>query len=74
MPASRMPTVSSEVATGRRMNVRDGLTGGRPLAWRLGRARAVPYSDAAQPRPTNGIFVAMTVRNRTLASSGRLAM
>jgi DNA-binding beta-propeller fold protein YncE len=27
-----------------------------------------------QPRPMNGIFVAMTVRNWTLASSGRLAM
>ncbi len=26
------------------------------------------------PRPTNGIFVAMTVWNSTLASSGRLAM
>ena len=28
----------------------------------------------AQPRPTNGIFVAITVMNCTLASSGRLAM
>ena len=27
-----------------------------------------------QPRPTNGILVAITVRNCTLASSGRLAM
>ena len=26
------------------------------------------------PRPTNGILVAITVMNRTLASSGRLAM
>ena len=26
------------------------------------------------PRPTNGIFVAMIVRNCTFASSGRLAM
>jgi len=43
------------------------------------------FSDAAlhaasrpghesQPRPTNGILVAMTVMNSTLASSGRLAM
>ena len=29
---------------------------------------------ARQPRPTKGILVAMTVMNRTLASSGRLAM
>src|SRR5438132_1101587 len=29
---------------------------------------------ARQPRPTKGILVAMTVRNSTLASSGRLAM
>ena len=29
---------------------------------------------AAQPRPTNGIFVAITVMNRTFASSGRPAM
>ena len=27
-----------------------------------------------QPRPTSGILVAMTVMNRTFASSGRLAM
>src|SRR6476469_4780875 len=27
---------------------------------------------ARQPRPTNGIFVAMTVRNCTFAESGRL--
>ncbi len=29
---------------------------------------------AGQPRPTNGIFVAITVMNSTLASSGRQAM
>ena len=29
---------------------------------------------APQPRPMKGIFVAITVMNRTLASSGRLAM
>ena len=29
---------------------------------------------ARQPRPTNGILVAMTVRDRMLVSSGRLAM
>ncbi len=28
----------------------------------------------SQPRPTNGIFVAITVMNCTLASSGRLAI
>ena len=27
-----------------------------------------------QPRPTNGILVAITVMNRTFASKGRLAM
>ena len=44
-------------------------------------ARRPAAGDAAlggrvgcQPRPTNGILVAMTVMNRTLASSGRLAM
>jgi hypothetical protein len=31
-------------------------------------------SDTSHPRPMNGIFVAITVRNRTFASSGRLAM
>jgi len=29
---------------------------------------------AVQPRPTNGILLAITVMNSTLASSGRLAM
>ena len=34
-----------------------------------------PHGERArQPRPTNGIFVAMIVMNSTLASSGRLAM
>ena len=44
-------------------------------------ARRPAAGDAAlqrrarnQPRPMNGIFVAMTVMNWTLASSGRLAM
>jgi oligopeptide/dipeptide ABC transporter ATP-binding protein len=31
-------------------------------------------SDAAHPRPSKGIFVALMFMNRTLASSGRLAM
>ena len=35
---------------------------------------AIHYQQSGQPRPTNGIVVAITVRNRTLASSGRLAM
>src|SRR5437588_193109 len=34
----------------------------------------VPGGAGDQPRPTNGILVAITVRNSTLASSGRLAM
>src|SRR4051794_13689183 len=36
-----------------------------------------PHPDRSrsdQPRPTKGILVAMTVRKRTFASSGRLAM
>ena len=33
-----------------------------------------PASGRGHPRPTNGILVAITVMNRTLASSGRLAM
>ena len=45
-----------------------------------GRAKAAqrggeqPAEHAFYPRPTNGIFVAITVMNSTLASSGRLAM
>ncbi len=35
---------------------------------------AQPGRPARQPRPANGIFVAITVWNMTLASSGRLAM
>jgi hypothetical protein len=39
------------------------------------RPRSEPGDTAEhQPRPTNGILVAMTVMNRTLASRGRLAM
>src|SRR5437899_10698211 len=50
----------------------------RKLAQGLHSASA-PWDEQAtlpdsHPRPTNGIFVAMTVRNCTLASSGRLAM
>ena len=41
-------------------------------AARVGRSLSRP--DRAQPRPTKGILVAMTVMNSTLASSGRLAM
>src|SRR5262245_3282670 len=33
-----------------------------------------PGHGRGQPRPTNGIFVAITVRNSTFASSGRLAI
>jgi hypothetical protein len=35
---------------------------------------AAARSADLQPRPMNGILVAMTVMNWTLASSGRLAM
>ncbi|RXH17428.1 hypothetical protein EAS54_15045 [Bradyrhizobium guangzhouense] len=34
----------------------------------------VVFAVLAQPRPTNGIFVAITVMVSTLASSGRPAM
>jgi hypothetical protein len=37
-------------------------------------AHAGPTRSAAHPRPTNGILLAITVMNSTLASSGRLAM
>jgi hypothetical protein len=45
------------------------------LQW-IASLRAMTAVCAARcyPRPTNGIFVAMTVMNSTLASSGRLAM
>jgi hypothetical protein len=36
--------------------------------------RRVSAPDQGQPRPMNGIFVAMTVMNWTLASSGSVAM
>src|SRR5690348_7716115 len=39
-----------------------------------GDERGPPRRHGAQPRPTNGIFVAVTVMNSTLASSGRPAM
>ncbi len=42
------------------------------LSLRLPRDHAAHRS--AQPRPTNGILVAITVRNKTFASRGRLAM
>ncbi|SHH63884.1 hypothetical protein SAMN05443248_5497 [Bradyrhizobium erythrophlei] len=38
------------------------------------RAALRPGHAASYPRPTNGIFEAITVMNSTLASSGRLAM
>ena len=38
------------------------------------RAGLLWLNRASYPRPTNGIFVAITVMNNTLASSGRLAM
>ena len=49
------------------------------VAWGASIRRAVTRTPRGgggrpHPRPTNGILVAITVRNRTLASSGRLAM
>ncbi len=41
---------------------------------RRARVHDHPPVVAAQPRPTNGILVAITVRNRALASGGRPAM
>ena len=38
------------------------------------RMRSIAVVPSNQPRPTNGIFVAMTVMNWMFASSGRLAM
>ncbi len=43
-------------------------------ASRTSEGRLSERSVAAQPRPTSGILVAMTVRNRALASAGRSAM
>src|SRR5579864_4247940 len=44
MPASRIASISSEVATGRRMNGRDGLIAGSSL---LGHAQGARNSGAA---------------------------
>jgi hypothetical protein len=57
----------------------DDRRGGRLLDARLPGCGPVSAALAAlspppQPRPTNGILVAITVRNRTLASAGWLAM
>jgi hypothetical protein len=38
------------------------------------RTHSTGFSGRNYPRPTNGIFVAMTVMNSTLASRGRLAI
>jgi hypothetical protein len=42
--------------------------------FRVRAQRARPGMTKNYPRPTNGIFDAITVMNSTLASSGRLAM
>lgn len=42
----------------------------RQLSYRL----VIVLEGAVHPRPTNGILVAITVMNSTLASSGRPAM
>jgi heat shock protein HslJ len=54
-----------------------GREGQLDRRWRLPPCRPlpdVPEEGRGQPRPTNGIFVAMMVRKSTFASSGRLAM
>jgi hypothetical protein len=51
----------------------DGKSGSRFLT--VASCDGVTLADPARyPRPTNGIWLAMTVMNSTLASSGRLAM
>ena len=73
MPASRIPTISSEVATGRRMNVRDGLTGLPPccsLRWLdVRRSLRVPHS----PPLASLAPVAPTVFTFTLLPSCNLS-
>src|SRR4051812_36166235 len=56
-----------------------GRTPVAPRALRADRSATSPGAERAlgrrgtpQPRPTNGIFVAVTVMNSTFASSGRL--
>jgi len=45
------------------------------LAYGMGDAAVASRRGSRdQPRPTNGIFVAITVMNCTFAASGRLAM
>jgi hypothetical protein len=53
-------------------NARRLVTNQRRGVWVPAFAGTTP--GFAYPRPTNGILLAMTVMNSTLASSGRLAM
>ena len=58
----------SVVLAGGRWEFSGTLTASGPASPRI-------QSDpGSQPRPTNGIWVAITVMNSTLASSGRFAM
>lgn len=54
--------------------VGEGSIAIRFVSEHLGRRAALAVSLSCQPRPMNGIFVAVMVRNWTLASSGRDAM
>jgi hypothetical protein len=67
-PAERSGTAPAEEPGAVREHARSAAPGS---SLRSGRGRP---SASAQPRPTNGIFVAITVMNSTLASSGILAM
>ena len=53
---------------------RRGVGCGRRHRWRAEAAGAAGAWTWGHPRPTNGIFVAITVINNTLASGGRPAM
>ena len=77
MVASRLAAGASafEAAAGRRLCAWHWRrTTGRPASPLTAGALAPAPLTLAQPRPTKGILVAITVWNSTLASSGRLAM
>ena len=65
-----LPVIRTSVDHGTAFDLAGRLEADAP---RPGR-RAAGRRRARQPRPTNGISVAITVMKRTFASSGRLAM
>jgi hypothetical protein len=75
LTAAEHAALISQIATSK-----PGRGGRRKLPWVFTEHGAIQAANvlnsprAAYPRPTNGIFVAITVINNTLASSGRLAM